>query len=497
MSITFRGVFAESLGGFFTVRGYAKLSELAQWSQADAAYQRELKPKHQQEISDFYQRGDYLFFPEIVLSLALRADYDKEDKPREAPMRLIRQGEKFRSNLNGVEVASTRTRSSSDLARVNITLRTEGEKPLKRIDGNHRLAAFEAIAADPANDRLAPFCIILFAQNDAPRNEKALFFNINSKALPLTSEEVYKGIIDNAADFPDDVLERDFGQEFVLCRQLLPQLDFRYLNHLKELFGQSTHNADCRRSVFIEALQAHRKLNDGQLLPSADDLFSAVRTVNNFYADFRLQTTTSAGLFAAFLHLALNTGNLPKLFQNWVLKNHLYELQAINPVDLIRIFEKIAQSKRHQIFVSMQFSTDTQPNFDAIKAVVDDVNAAYRLNIRLREIRIDQFDTGFSYEINGEILQLIEECGLLIADLTLGNKNVYHEIGFLMGLNQGKKLPQENFILLHNDSIGTAKDDIAFNLANIKQIRVKDTNGLRQDIKKQIEIFYGLSRQTA
>lgn len=66
-----------------------------------------------------------------------------------------------------------------------------------------------------------------------------------------------------------------------------------------------------------------------------------------------------------------------------------------------------------------------------------------------------------------------------------------------MGLNQGKKLPQENFILLHNDSIGITKDDIGFNLANIKQLRVKDTNGLRQDIKKQIEIFYGLSGETA
>ncbi|MGZ8947546.1 MAG: hypothetical protein ACXW1W_19240 [Methylococcaceae bacterium] len=115
-----------------------------------------------------------------------------------------------------------------------------------------------------------------------------------------------------------------------------------------------------------------------------------------------------------------------------------------------------------------------------------------RVTIKLRKIRIDQFDTGFSYEINAEILRLIDESGLLIADLTGGNKNVYHEIGFLMGLNQGRGLPDENFLLLHNDGIGETAKDVGFNLNHIKQIRVSDTNSLREDLKKQIAIYYGL-----
>jgi hypothetical protein len=66
----------------------------------------------------------------------------------------------------------------------------------------------------------------------------------------------------------------------------------------------------------------------------------------------------------------------------------------------------------------------------------------------LRGIRIDHFNKGHSYTINDEILKVIEGTGLLIADLTFGNRNVYHEIGYLMGLNQGKGLLQENFILI-------------------------------------------------
>ncbi|MDD1620460.1 MAG: hypothetical protein LUQ11_03180 [Methylococcaceae bacterium] len=97
----------------------------------------------------------------------------------------------------------------------------------------------------------------------------------------------------------------------------------------------------------------------------------------------------------------------------------------------------------------MWFNDTTKQNFEAITAAVEDLNKEYRQNIKLRPIRIDQFNTGFSYQINDEILRLINESGYLIADLSGGNKNIYHEIGFLMGLNQGQGLPHENFLLLH------------------------------------------------
>lgn len=511
MITSFRGVLADTLGGFLVVRGFARISDIAACSFADD-YQRNLKSKHLHDIQAYYQRGEYLFFPEVVLALELQVDYEKNGAPSTDPMQLLMRGDSFKSNVNGVSLRPTKTKTAADLIRVNLTLPSEAGKPLKRIDGNHRISAFEALSDKALLDaKPVSFCILLLPQNSAKQSEKALFYNINSKALPLTSEEVYKGIVDDEAGFPNDVLARDFGLEFVLCRALRKRLDFAYLPHLCRVFGQLDNAGDLpdvRCSLLIECLrdwQAERqRLNLDVSFPSETTLLHAIQRINSAYApkhegDNRLQRCATSGLFSAFLYFALSDtmqvggGQRFVQFENWVLRNHQYELQRINALDLIRIFEKVAQARSRQIFVSMQFSANTQANFTAIQDAVNDLNSKHKLDIQLRSIRIDQFDTGYSYEINDEILRLIEESGYLIADLTCGNKNVYHEIGYLMGLNQGKGLKHENFLLLHNGAISDAKEDVGFNLTAIKQLRVNDTNMLREQVKQQIAVFYGLS----
>jgi len=52
--------------------------------------------------------------------------------------------------------------------------------------------------------------------------------------------------------------------------------------------------------------------------------------------------------------------------------------------------------------------------------------------------------------------KFLDDGDLLLADITLGNKNVCHEIGYLMGLNEGKNNPQDKFILLHNKEVARA-----------------------------------------
>lgn len=510
MSLTLHGMMTETLGGFRVLRGFAKLSEIAAYSFADD-YQRDLKPKHQQDIQAYYQRGEYLFFPEVVLSLELQVDYAKKGAPSADPMQLLMQGTPFTSNVNGVSLRPIKTKAAADLTRMSLTLPTETRKALRRIDGNHRISAFEALADKVLLDaKPVSFCILLLAQGNAKQNEKTLFYNINSKALPLTSEEVYKGIIDDETGFPDDELDRDFGPEFVKCRALRKRLDFDYLPNLRRVFGQLTDAPelpDGRCSLLIECLrdwQAERqRLELDTSFPSETLLLHAIQRINTSYTpkhegDSRLLRCGASGLFSAFLFFALSDAMQPnglqrfRQFENWVLRNHQYELRRINAPDLIRIFEKVAQARSRQIFVSMQFSANTADNFNAIKAAVDDLNQEHKLDIELKPIRIDHFDTGFSYEINDEVLRLIENSGYLIADLTCGNKNVYHEVGYLMGLNQGKGLKHENFLLLHNGSIGDAETDVGFNLTAIKQIRVMDTNSLREKVKRQISVFYGL-----
>lgn len=495
MSTVFNGAFAPSIGGFLTVRGYARLIDIARCSYADEAYQRDLKPGHVDDIKKFFDDGEYLFFPEIILSVQLDVDYEKAGAPSADPFQLIRDGSPFKSNTNGLDVKPRKARSTSDLTRYEITV-PDGQKLFKRIDGNHRLSAFELLKDERFDRFEAPFCIVFFPTRESRRNEKALFHNINSKALPLTSEEVFKGIVDAPEDFSDSDLNDRFGPEYLQCRQLKERLDFSYLSNLKRVFGKNQGQDECERSVLIQSLQDVRGRLDPATTLDTEAVFEAIKRINDTYVDKRLQASTAQGLFAAFLYFQLsedrNRGTYEQ-FTNWVLRTHQYELTSINAADLIKIFGKIAQSRKRQVFVSMQFSDDTKANFDAIKSAIDDLNDKHDLDIAIRPIRIDQFDTGYSYEINAEVLRLIEDSGLLIADLTHGNKNVYQELGYLMGLNQGKGLSHENFLLVHNASIGDVTKDIGFNIAGIKQLRLKDTNALREAVKEQVSKFYGLA----
>ena len=495
MSTVFNGAFAPSIGGFLTVRGYAPLSDIAKCSFADDNYQRDLKPGHVDEIKKFFDDGEYLFFPEIILSVQLAVDYDSDGAPAGDPFQMIREGKPFKSNISGLDIKPRKAGSARDLTRYEIAV-PDGQKLFKRIDGNHRLTAFEALKDVEFDRYVAPFCLVFFGTaKDARRNEKALFHNINSKALPLTSEEVFKGIVDAPEDFSDSDLSDRFGAEYLQCRQLKDKLDFSYLSNLKSVFGKIDGQDECVRSVVIQSLQDVRGQIDPKTELDTELVFGAIKRINDTYNDPRLKSYTAQGLFAAFLFYHLtedrSRGSYEQ-FTNWVLRTHQYELRSINAADLIKIFSKIAQSRKRQVFVSMQFSEDTKPNFEAIESAINDLNDKHDLDIAITPIRIDQFDTGFSYEINAEILRLIEDSGLLIADLTLGNKNVYHEIGYLMGLNQGKGLSHENFLLVHNASIGDSKADIGFNISGIKQLRLNDTNALREAIKEQVSKFYGL-----
>ena len=495
MSTVFNGAFAPSIGGFLTVRGYAPLSDIAKCSFADDNYQRDLKPGHVDEIKKFFDDGEYLFFPEIILSVQLDVDYDSDGAPAGDPFQMIREGKPFKSNISGLDIKPRKAGSARDLTRYEIAV-PDGQKLFKRIDGNHRLTAFEALKDVEFDRYVAPFCLVFFGTaKDARRNEKALFHNINSKALPLTSEEVFKGIVDAPEDFSDSDLSDRFGAEYLQCRQLKDKLDFSYLSNLKSVFGKIDGQDECVRSVVIQSLQDVRGQIDPKTELDTELVFDAIKRINDTYNDPRLKSSTAQGLFAAFLFYHLtedrSRGSYEQ-FTNWVLRTHQYELRSINAADLIKIFSKIAQSRKRQVFVSMQFSEDTKPNFEAIESAINDLNDKHDLDIAITPIRIDQFDTGFSYEINAEILRLIEDSGLLIADLTLGNKNVYHEIGYLMGLNQGKGLSHENFLLVHNASIGDSKADIGFNISGIKQLRLNDTNALREAIKEQVSKFYGL-----
>ena len=144
----------------------------------------------------------------------------------------------------------------------------------------------------------------------------------------------------------------------------------------------------------------------------------------------------------------------------------------------------------------MQFGDDTDDTYDTIKRAVDAVNAEARPKIKIKRLRIDELNKGHSYTITDAILTAIEESGLLIADLTHANPNVYHEVGYAMGLNRGRGLKQENFILIAKEVAGSSLDKtVGFNLRGVSQVRFKKFADLEAQLSKHIRTYYDLGEE--
>lgn len=526
------GILHTSLGGFTVIRGVAPLGELARCSEFNPEYQRTLIDTHKAEIERFLADRQYLFFPEVILSASLQFDFNVyKGKHNVAPIADILSGTGFTSNVDGLAVKTVTTKlpkaletvgaaNAPQLAYLNLP-EADLESGLKlfRIDGNHRLSAANHAKPGEANYNLpTPFCIVLHDDaTQAQRFEKVVFHNINAKQIPLTSEENLRLILEEGSGslFDDRTMleSPSFGPAYYLARKLLAEIDDRYLVALAEPLKN-------RRSLALALTQFLRGkglIGDGTDAATLDAevprLRDALQRVNALYNDrSKLSGNGCHGVLVAFLYFALhNEGRQLAAFARWVTSNridhlapvttttglgyhyHLGRVQAVDAASLVSVFESILTSRHREIFISMAFRDETKETYETIKKTVRQINDKHQLDIRLREIRIDQFNKGHSYTINDEILKVIEGSGLLIADLTFGNRNVYHEIGYLMGLNRGKGLEQDNFILIADKKTrgDELEKDIGFNLKSWQQLRFESTRQLEVWLTESLETFYG------
>ena len=528
------GILHRSLGNFTVIRGVAPLGELERCSKFDSDYQRNLIPTHKAAIERFLADQEYLFFPEVILSATLQFDSRSYKVGNTiVPRHDLLFRRRSTTTVNGFKVTTVNTKLPTRLnseGGINAPQLAYLELPddqidnglkLFRIDGNHRLSAAEDAKLGEAKYVLpTPFCIVLHDDSlQAKRFEKVVFHNINAKQIPLTSEENLRLILedDESSLFDDKKLleSANFGPAYYLARKLLVEIDDRYLTALEGPL-ENRRSLALALTQFLIGKGVISETKDTSILDTeVPRLRNAFQQVSRIYEQRpKLAENACHGVLVAFLYFALhNEGRQLPAFARWVTSNridhlapvtttqglgyhyHLGRIQAVDATSLVSVFESVLVARKREIFISMDFRDETLETYKTIQKTVQQINDKHNLDIRLREIRIDQFKKGHSYTINDEILELIEGSGLLIADLTFGNRNVYHEIGYLMGLNRGSGLDQDNFIFIADKKTRgkELESDIGFNLKNWQQLRFESTRQLEEDLTESLEIYYDLN----
>lgn len=167
---------------------------------------------------------------------------------------------------------------------------------------------------------------------------------------------------------------------------------------------------------------------------------------------------------------------------------------------MIDVFNSIYDIRKKQIFVAMPFKPELDFVFDAICDTVTKINQENDTDL-LMPIRIDKQIVGFSYDIVNEILENIKNAGLLIADLTDQNANVYYEVGYAQGLIKAKLgNTAEVLYLISNpdkpeDPFASAKFDVQHYKMISYKMMVTACLSLKQVWKKNLKLFTVFSIQ--
>ena len=255
------GMLSKVMDNYLCLRGVAGIKALAEISEVNPDIQRDLLEAHKDEMKEFLERGEYAFFPEVVLSMNVGLSSDNTSfESLVDVVDSVKRG--FNAKVGNVKINFVADENKLIDERRQVKAAQfefdADEIKLSRIDGNHRLSAAEYLT----NDILIPFCLIVFPDAEEAKNHsRAIFHNINSKQIPLELEQNIKIIIESKDVFPDSILEQNqpFGLHYKFTRELLQgdnKLNFEFSPCIKGLVYEYRYPffTDLFRHLLIKGL---------------------------------------------------------------------------------------------------------------------------------------------------------------------------------------------------------------------------------------------------
>lgn len=526
------GIIYKAFDNYVVLRGFAEIGDLAAISQKSESYQRVADEEHKKRIVEFLEEGKYVYFPDVILACRAEhyslfqaqvgSDDDVDFKDAEFVKGLYVMHEYL-------PVKGHRARHAS--------LEVSNDQKLFRIDGNHRLEPFdeskkwwydlidipEEIENEPDEtkktgwldhqvkkykERLAskivPYTIIFTDQTSAEDFEAGIFHNINFKHLPL-KEEASLRIISERQTFEISSL----GEEYLLAKELIERAQKGFFKGISLLTPSKNEKDNIYRTSCLRIAQliCDKKGKDDVLKALCDkedfvDIIEEnIQSLRQVYKKWGADKQGSTSLLAALVYYGLIDSAKQHFFIQWANKNGINKITHDNvsrrtAQSFVEMFDKVYTTKKSEVFISMQFN-DSQSEliYEKIVRAIEAFNKESSRDIQIRPLRIDKYVKGETYTITDEILNAIESCSLVIADLSSGNKNVYHEIGYAMALAKVKDVSPSVLLLLkeNTDKLGADEDIdkfVGFNIRGFTQVRFRDYEELVNMLKQQLAAHF-------
>lgn len=418
------GIIEDVFKGCSIFRGYATLKNLAIASKP-GEYQRSSNKKRIPEIRTFMETSKFSFFPELIFGFQLTdtSALQKLKYEQDRGSILLNDGIKFTKAKFVFDIIigeNPKTKVMSIEIPDNIIL----QKPLTRLDGNHRLNVIDNILEEQSNSDLlnmvVPFSILMQIKSDvAQQYESAFFYLINSKAEALTSEENLSAIFNNesfSTALKAELL--NISEEQILCIDKISS------------FLQQSNLTFYGNAYFSFALMLTQFTNNY----SYERLQKAIIYLAGEYEELNIQGIDIILVLLKYLVDGNKTDY--RRFAKWIKSNDIGKINGLHHTKLIEIYEHIHRRREYKVFVAMPYISFKRVNDfnNLFKEVLKEISEK-KVQAKVSLIPIMRFK-GNSQRIDSRLIKCIKECDIFIADLTTCNDNVIFEIGLAEGNNK-------------------------------------------------------------
>ena len=412
------------------MRGFASFKELSHISEPSTDVQRALIEEHKGEMAAFLNKGEYRFFPEVILSLVLSSNSSLEEI--NSFLEAIRTAEKWNQKLGDFNISISRNvtkepESGQTVRRINVAHISfdETKVRLSRIDGNHRLSA-----ADEVNvDFDIPFCILLFRTSEEnDQFSRAIFHNINAKQIPLKLEENLKVIIESVSVFSNSILVNDpsFGAHYYLARKLIREVDMVYFPNINVCIFTAKY------TFFVELF---KYLIENKTIEPDGSAIGIVKSqlveIEKALAESQITCTTdNIAVLGALAYYKLTHPDKYRHFISWIKKNNIGDIELLHIDDVIKIYDKVYLNAPKKAFLARWYPLSTENEFEqSEKRLKKIIEVTEELNLELVDLGTQLTGT---FDIRSVMYQNIEDCDIFIADLSGARHNVMVEVGYAL-----------------------------------------------------------------